>query len=115
MPASESEYIKIRKKDVLSLFILVLVFAGGYFLNDFIKVKASSEDKNVCMQFCDLAGLEFAFVEDRSCYCYQRQIFYSQHKNKTIQLYQAVNAGIIKNMTTTEGLSQETRNILANR
>jgi hypothetical protein len=115
MPAAEADYIRIRKKDVLSLFLLILVFVGGYFLNDFIKGKASTSDKNTCMQFCNLAGLEFAFVKDGSCYCYQRQIFYNQQQNKTVEIYFAANAGIIKNITVTEGLSLEARNMLTSK
>jgi hypothetical protein len=114
MPATEAEYIKIRKRDILIILLLAIVFAAGYFANDFVKGKPAG-DKNICTQFCDLAGLEFAFVKDDACYCYQRQVFYNQQKNKTVQIYQAVNAGVIKNISVTEGLTQETRNLLQTR
>ncbi len=74
-------------------------------MNDFVKER-SKEDKTICVQFCDLAGLEFAFMKDGACHCYQRQMFYNQQKNKTIEIYQAVNAGMIKNISVTEGLTQ---------
>jgi len=115
MSKSESDYIKIRKMDILIILFLALAFAVGYFFNDFAKGKLEIKDKNTCINFCDLADLEFAFVKDRSCYCYQRQIFYSQQKNKTIEIYMAVNAGIIKNITTVDGLTQEARSMLTNR
>jgi len=114
MPATEAEYIKIRKRDLLTIMLLAMVFAAGYFANSFVKGRESG-NKNICIQFCDLAELEFAFVKDDACYCYQRQVFYNQQKNKTVQIFQAVNAGFIKNISVTEGLTQETRNLLQTR
>ncbi len=115
MAPQETDYIKIRKRDILAIILLVAIFAAGYFYNDFAKGKVSTTDKNTCVQFCDLAGLEFAFVKDRNCYCYQKQILYNQQKNKTINLFIAANAGIIKNLTTSDGLTQEAMNALTNR
>ncbi|MEM5801479.1 MAG: hypothetical protein QW474_02950 [Candidatus Aenigmatarchaeota archaeon] len=116
MPTTENDYIKIRKRDILSIMLILVVFAAGFFLNDYLKGKGTTTDINTCKQFCDLAGVEFAFVKDKNCYCYQRQIFYNQQKNKTVEVFQAVNIGILKNMTTTDGLTQEARNLLtANR
>ncbi|MFH8080402.1 MAG: hypothetical protein QXO84_00775 [Candidatus Aenigmatarchaeota archaeon] len=104
MPTQESDYIRIRKRDLLGLLILIAVFLAGFYLGSH---SIKKPDKSICTQFCEFAGLEFAFVKDDNCYCYQKQIFYNQQKNKTIEIYQAVNAGIIKNLTTSEGISQE--------
>ncbi|MEM5777033.1 MAG: hypothetical protein QXJ06_01130 [Candidatus Aenigmatarchaeota archaeon] len=112
MPTTDSDYIKIRKRDILSLVIIVVVFFAGFFLREYLTEKNSKINFNVCNQFCDLAGLEFAFVKDKNCYCYQRQIFYNQQKNKTVEIFQAVDIGVLKNITTTDGLTQEARNLL---
>ncbi|MEM5877645.1 MAG: hypothetical protein QXF12_02070, partial [Candidatus Aenigmatarchaeota archaeon] len=67
---------------------------------------------SMCNQFCDYANLDFAFVKDGMCYCYQGQIFYNQVQNKTVTVYQAVNVGLIKNITAEDGLTQQARNLL---
>ncbi|MCX8179235.1 MAG: hypothetical protein N3E38_00640 [Candidatus Aenigmarchaeota archaeon] len=110
MPTQETDYIKIRKKDILSLLLIVIIFFSGFYLGDYLR-NMKRKQNSICTDFCTFAGLEPAFVKDDNCYCYQRQVFYNQQKNKTIEIFQAVNAGIIKNLTTSEGLTQESRGL----
>jgi len=109
MPTQESDYIKIRKKDVLGFLLIVAVFAAGFLLSDYLKGKQEAVNPQACKQFCDLAGVEFAFTRDNGCYCYQRQVFYDQRRNQTVEMYQAINVGLIKNLTTTQGLTEEAK------
>ncbi|MBU5689861.1 MAG: hypothetical protein QXM68_03095 [Candidatus Aenigmatarchaeota archaeon] len=100
----EDEFIKIRKKDVARFLLLIVFFAAGYFVHGLLTNQPKTQ-VSLCSQFCEYANLEYAFVKDNMCYCYQGQLFYNQAKNKTIIVFQAVNAGMIKNITAENGLT----------
>ncbi len=111
---ADDDFIKIRKRDLVRFVFFIFLISVGYFLNDIIKGSPDRINTNTetCKEFCSLASLEYAFVKDGNCYCNQKQIAYNQVKNETVIVFQTVNTGIIKNITTEPGLTQEAMNAI---
>jgi len=111
----DDDFIKISKKKLYQTVLVLILIAFGYLLNEIVRwgfVNTQTTKPEVCKKVCLLANLEYAYVKDGNCYCNQEQVFYDQTNNETVSIFQTVNAGIIKNITSEKGLTQKALEII---
>lgn len=117
----KNDYLQIKKSYIVYMLVFILLSAWIVVLVKFavssnMSLKKANIESNEtvsnCIKFCFLVNSEYAFVKESNCYCNQRQLIYDQNRNETITIFQTVNVGIVKNITSEKGLTEEALQIL---